>query len=85
MKEEAESLGVMISVLKEEKNFKKTLKKLDPSLQELIKIQDAGLLEPYVLLGRADADIAKDYGPYREAHRENIRRYMDEFLVPKPR
>ncbi len=83
LKEESDCLEMMINVLKEEKDYKKTLKDLDPSLQALIKIQEAGLLEPYVLFDRVDADIAKDYVPYRDAHRENIRRYLDEFLVPK--
>jgi hypothetical protein len=83
LKEESDCLGLMISVLKEQKDYKKTLQDLDPSLQALIQIQEAGLLEPYVLFGRLDADIAKDYVPYRDAHRENVLRYLDEFLVPK--
>jgi len=83
LREESESLGLMVNVLKEQKDYKKTLKHLDPSFQELIKIQEAGLLEPFVLFSRVDADIAKDYAPFRDAHRENVRRYVDEFLVPK--
>ena len=83
LKEEADSLSVMISVLKEQKDYKKKQKNLDPGLQSLIKIQEAGLLEPFVLLSRADDDIAKDYVPYRDAHRDNVRRYLDDFLVPK--
>jgi tetratricopeptide (TPR) repeat protein len=83
LKEETDCLEMMIKVLKEQKDYTKTLKDLDPSLQALIMIQEAGLLEPYVLFGRVDADIAKDYVPYRDAHRENVRRYLDEFLVPK--
>jgi tetratricopeptide (TPR) repeat protein len=83
MKEETESLGLMITVLKEQKNYKKELKKLDASLQEMIKIQEAGLLEPFVLINRADAEIAQDYEAYRAAHRDNIRRYLDTFVVPR--
>ena len=83
LREEAESLGLMIHVLKEQKDYKKTLKHLDPSFQDLIKIQEDGLLEPFILLNRADGDIAKDYAPYREAHREDVRRYMNDSLVPK--
>jgi tetratricopeptide (TPR) repeat protein len=83
LREESESLGLMVNVLKEQKDYKKTSKHLDPSFQELIKIQEAGLLEPFVLFSRVDADIAKDYAPFRDAHRENVRRYVDEFLVPK--
>ncbi len=83
LKEETEGLGLVVTVLKEQKDYKKKQKGLDPGLQALIEIQEAGLLEPFVLLSRADADIAKDYAPYREAHRENIRRYLNEFMVPK--
>lgn len=83
LKEESSSLSVMITVLKEQKNYKKQLKNLDPALQSLIKIQEAGFLDPFVLLNRADAEIAQDYQPYRAANRDKIRRYLDEFVVPK--
>ncbi len=83
LREEADCLSVMISSLKEQKDYKKHPEKLDASLQELIKIQDAGFLEPFVLLSRADNDIAQDYASYRDTHRENVRRYLDEYLVPK--
>src|SRR5208283_2532902 len=42
LKEESDSLGLMITVLKEQKDYQKKLKDLDPSLQALIKIQEAG-------------------------------------------
>ena len=83
LKEEADSLNLMITVLKEQKDYAKKLKKLDPSLQALIKIQEAGFLEPFVLLNRADSEIAKDYEPYRATHREIIQSYLDDFVVPK--
>ena len=83
LKEESDSLGLMIAVLKEQKNYQKKLKDLDSSLQSLIKIKEAGFLEPFVLINRADAEIAQDYPPYRGANRDTIRRYLDEFMVPK--
>jgi hypothetical protein len=43
----------------------------------------AGLLEPFVLLNRADNDITQDYNDYRAANRDKLRRYLDEFVVPK--
>jgi hypothetical protein len=73
----------MIAVLKEQKDYKKHSKDLDPSVQSLIKIEEAGFLDPFVLINRADAGIAQDYVAYRAANRDNIRRYLDEFLVPK--
>jgi tetratricopeptide (TPR) repeat protein len=83
LKEEADALGLMVTVIKEQKDYKKHFKDLDPGLQALIKIQELGFLEPFVLLNRADGDIAKDYEPYRAANRENIRRYLNDFVVPK--
>ena len=83
LKEESDSLGLMIAVLKEQKNYQKKVKDLDPSLQSLIKIKEADFLEPFVLINRADAEIAQDYPPYRAANRDQIRRYLDEFMVPK--
>jgi hypothetical protein len=49
----------------------------------LANIQKAGFLEPFVLLNRADDGIAQDYPAYRDANREKVRRYLDEFVVPK--
>jgi len=83
LKEEADSLGLMITILKEQKGYEKKLKELDPSLQSLIKIQEAGFLDPFVLLNRADTEISRDYEPYRAQNREIIRRYLDEVVVPK--
>lgn len=83
LQEEAQALDLMVTVLKEQKDYKKKLKELDPSLQSLIKIQEMGFLEPFVLLNRADNEIAQDYASYREANRDKIRRYLDEFVVPK--
>jgi tetratricopeptide (TPR) repeat protein len=83
LKEEADSLSVMIAVLKEQKDYKKKSKDLDPSLQSLIKIQEAGFLEPFVLFNRADTEIAQDYEPYRNANRGTVRGYLDAFMVPQ--
>ncbi len=83
MKEEVDSLDTMIAMIKGQKNYAKQFKKLEPSMQTLIKVQEAGLLEPFALLTRADDDIAQDYEPYRAAHRDNVRRYLDEFVVPR--
>ena len=83
LKEEADCLSVMVSVLKGQKGDKKKQKNLDPGLRELMKIEEAGFLEPFVLFSRADNDIAQDYVPYRDAHRDNVRRYLDDYVVPK--
>jgi hypothetical protein len=73
----------MLTVLKEQKEFKKHPNKVDPALLEMVKIQDAGFMEPFVLLNRADNDIAQDYPAYRAANRDKVRTYLDAFVIPK--
>lgn len=84
MLEEADSLHMIVTVMTEQKDFEKKKKDLDPTLQQLVKIDQAGFIEPFALLNRADKDIAQDYVPYRTTHRDTIYRYFDEFVVPKP-
>ena len=79
MREEAEALHLMVTVLSRPENAAK----LDPSLAALVKIDQAGFMEPFALLNRVDKDIAQDYAPYRAAHRDLLYRYFDEFVVPK--
>ena len=83
MKEEVDSLQMLVNVIKEQKGFEKKKKDLDPALLQLIQIVKDGFLEPFALLNRADKEIAQDYTPYRDAHRDTIYRYFDEFVVPK--
>jgi len=54
---------MVVSQVKE-KLSKKEIKRLDPELSILIKLSDEGLLKPYILIGRADAGIAK-WRPWR--------------------
>lgn len=80
--EETESLHLLITVVKESsEKEKRDLKGTD--LGTLVAIEQAGLLEPFILLSRADNGIAKDYEGYRAANRDKVRRYLDEFVVPK--
>lgn len=54
---------------------------LDPSLVNLIKLDEAGLLEAYIFFTRADKGIVVDYAAYRQANRAKLRRYWAEFVV----
>jgi tetratricopeptide (TPR) repeat protein len=83
LREEAEALDAMVAVLAPDAASIKKAEKLDPSLLALIRVDHEGLLEPFVLLNRADRDIAKDYPAYRAAHYEKLYRYVDEILLPK--
>jgi tetratricopeptide (TPR) repeat protein len=83
LKEEAEALDAMVTVIAEDAKSPEKAKTMDPSLLALIQLDHAGLLEPFVLFNRADAGISKDYAAYRTAHRDVLRRYLDEYVVPK--
>jgi tetratricopeptide (TPR) repeat protein len=60
---------------------KKEIQQLDPALAILVKLSDAGLLEPYVLISRPDKGISLDYPAYRDAHREKVRQYIAEWII----
>lgn len=83
LREETEALDAMVAVLAPDAASIKKAEKLDPSLLALIRVDHEGLLEPFVLLNRADRDIAKDYPAYRAAHYDKLYRYVDEILLPK--
>ncbi len=63
----------------------KKITKLDPALANLLKLSDEGLLGPFVLISKADPGIAQDYPAFRDAHREKITPYINEWIIhPAP-
>lgn len=56
------------------------LKNPDQSLINLVKVADAGLLEPYILLVRANGDYNEDYLAYRAANRAKMKKFIVEFM-----
>jgi hypothetical protein len=54
----------------------------DQSLLLLLKLQQAGLLESYVLFRVGDEGISRDYAAYRAKNRAKLEEYMDKFVVP---
>lgn len=54
----------------------------DPSAGLLLKLHEAGLIEPYVLFSLGDDDIAKDYTAYRASNRAKLNAYLDTFVMP---
>ena len=83
LKEETEALDTMVKVLAPEAASQRKAEKLDPSLLALIQIDHEGLLESFVLLNRADREIALDFPAYRAAHRDKLYRYVDKYVLPK--
>jgi predicted Zn-dependent protease len=82
LREEVEALGVVATIISESvKNGKMKEKDLEPSIANLLKVHNAGLLEAYVLLAKPDAGIARDYVEYRKNNRDKLRRYLNEYVT----
>lgn len=75
--EETAALRMVLKVAQESKN----VKKLNPSLAMLKKLNDEGLLEAYILFARPDAGINRDYAAYRQTNRDKLKRYLAEYVV----
>jgi tetratricopeptide (TPR) repeat protein len=78
--EEIDALHQVIASVSEQMKAKK-IKKLDPSLATLMKLNDAGLLEAYILLARPDDGIAQDFAAYRKTNKDKLRRYVVEYVL----
>ena len=59
----------------------KKAKELDVSLDNLVKLHKAGLLEPYILFARVDEGVARDYVAYRITNRDKLRKYWLEVVI----
>jgi tetratricopeptide (TPR) repeat protein len=82
--EESEALTATAKFLKKLLENKKTADVVtnNTMAELLVKLQDAGLIDAYVLFSLGDDDIAKDYIPYREKNRDKLEAYMDKFAIP---
>ena len=82
--EEAEALTTAATVWMEvnEKKNKSSSAPTDPNLVLLLKLYQAKMLEPYLLLNAADQGIAQDYAGYREKNREKLEQYLSEWVAP---
>lgn len=84
LREEAEGLNMVADSVEMQIKSKK-IKNLDPSLATLVKLKNDGLIEPFVLLAKADNGIAQDYPQYLKDHRDKLRKYMGDYVVPAPK
>jgi tetratricopeptide (TPR) repeat protein len=78
LKEEAQALRMVISAVNEKSKHSKDL---DPSLATIIKLDQQGELEAYILLARSDEGIARDYPAYLKAHRDQLRAYVMDWVL----
>jgi|SRR5437870_4097556 len=82
LKEEATALRIVAEAAAKDLKEGKA-RSLDDSLNTLIKLNDAGLLEAYVLFARPDRGIARDYASYRKANRDKLHRYWLEVVISR--
>ncbi|HSS18604.1 MAG TPA: tetratricopeptide repeat protein [Pyrinomonadaceae bacterium] len=78
--EEVEALRAVLTSL-EEQTKQKSIKQLSPSLDNLVMLNKAGLLESYIFFVKPDKGIVKDYEAYKKANRDKLRRYWVEVVV----
>jgi tetratricopeptide (TPR) repeat protein len=78
LKEESEALGGVVLSLK---GSKIKPGKLDESLRNLVELNDAGMLDCWILINAADEGIAQDYAAYRKEHRQLLHDYIARFVV----
>jgi tetratricopeptide (TPR) repeat protein len=76
--EEDEALSGVVTVMKERKV---NLNKLDESLNNLVELNNAGMLDCWILINGADQGIAQDYDAYRREHRQLLHDYLERFVV----
>ncbi len=82
LKEEAAALRMVAEACAKDVKSGK-VKTLEPSLETLVKLNEGGLLEAFILFARPDQGIARDYAAYRATNRDKLRRYWLEVAVIK--
>lgn len=84
MAEEVDALSTAASTMTapKEKSANVSSEPANPDLRLLLKIYNAKMLEPYVLLNGADEGIAQDYADYRAHNRAHLEEYVGTFIVP---
>lgn len=82
--EESEAWTAAALVLEKLKEDKKTAGQVADNQVAglLLKLYEAGLLDPYVLFSLGDDGIAQDYKAYRAKNRAKLEAYMDKFVMP---
>jgi tetratricopeptide (TPR) repeat protein len=78
LKEEA---GALRTVLAGIDNKARQSKDLDPGLATLLKLDQQGELEAYILLVKSDEGIAQDYPSYLREHRDRLRAYVVDWVL----
>jgi tetratricopeptide (TPR) repeat protein len=78
LKEEDTALGAVAEIAKQGKVKRDSL---DESLRDLVDLNDAGMLDCWILINGADQGIAQDYAAYRNEHRQLLHDYLERFVL----
>ena len=76
---EEDTALVAVATSVKEKKIKPT--NLDESLRNLVDLNDAGMLDCWILISGSDDGIAQDYPVYRREHRQLLHDYIARFVV----
>lgn len=77
LQEEAEALRKVISIAQKLAKDKK----VNPQIEKLMKIDQEGLLEAYILLAIPDQGIAEDHPAYLQSNRDKLRKYVANYVI----
>lgn len=80
LREEAGALRAVVESVRQQTKDG-GIKQLDPALASLLKLEDEGLLEAFLLFARPDQGIVRDYATYRKSDRDKLRRYLKEYVA----
>jgi tetratricopeptide (TPR) repeat protein len=80
LREETDALN-QVATAAEQQVREGLAESLSPPLTDLLKLREESLVEAYVLFSRAGDGISEDYEHYRDAYREKLRRYLDEWYI----
>jgi tetratricopeptide (TPR) repeat protein len=82
--EESEALTTAASFLPTLRQDKETAELVTGNTAAglLLRLHEAGLIDPYVLFSLGDDGVARDFKAYREANRSKLEEYMDKFVMP---
>lgn len=76
LEEETEALAAAVDVATETGGAK------DEDLALLATLKQQGLLEPFVLFSRVDAEIAEDYAAYAQGHEPKLLEFLEQYVAP---
>ena len=82
LKEEASALRVVAEMVSKDLQSGK-IKTSDPSLERLVKLFKADLIEAYVFFTRLDEGIVRDYAAYKKSNRAKLQLYWNDVVIAK--